>query len=702
MKSNAAGEVQAETVTAYPISSGQVYQVFADASSATEPERIGLEWLDNTYTPVGAITWSLTTSSASTSWHRVGVAGPAPVGATRVRIVLSSTPSAAAVSHSWENVYLGLPIRTVGNLLSFAAESTEIDLAGWTAGTNTTIARQAPAASWAVDWYWAGGQVLAVTATAAGTASALTAESPTVTPGTEYIAYCYLSPPTTGATTWVELRYYDSAGTQLSATRSTLAAAGTGYQRQRASAPAPAGAANCRMAVGIESAAAGQVLRIEQAVIALTPVLQAGSVLPYADASFEQGLAGWTVTSGVATLARSTPWGVYAYDGAYSLTITSTTATASTIRSARFPLATGSGGLGFRLRYTGNVTAGGWTSSRGIRWYDSSGTDLGLTKFTDSGLPTPGWWLLGTDQTAPVGAAQAAIEWTFTATAVNSALRIDQVALWQALPVMEVAVQEASASVTVTVRELDAGDLIRVWRVLADGSRTLVRGPDGLLDGTTHVTSDTMVVEDYEAPLAVPISYTIELIDATTGAVETRTSPVATVPHTDINEVWLKDPANPQRNLKVVVKSHAGWSRPIEQTAYRVAGRRNTVVLSDVRGGLEGDLVVWTRSDEERAGLHWLLDPGHVLLWQAIPGMGVSDMYVTVAQATEDRTPGAATEPWREWTLPLTEVDMPTAIGVNGSAGRTWQDILSEFSTWQQVRDAFATWEDVLLNRRRE
>ncbi|MFE7476341.1 hypothetical protein ACFU98_35400, partial [Streptomyces sp. NPDC057575] len=404
VKSNAAGEVQAETVTGYPVTAGQIYQVFADASSATEPERIGIEWLDETYTPVGSILWSLTTSSATATWHRVGVAGPAPVAATRARIVLSSTAAGAAVPHYWENVYLGLPIRTTGNLLSFAAESTEIDVSGWAAGTNTTIARQAPATSWAVDWYWAGGQVLAVTATAAGTASALTSEAPPVTPGTEYMAYCYLSPPTTGSTTWVELRYYNGAGTQLSATRSMLTPASTGYQRQRVSAVAPAGAATCRLAVGIDSATAGQVLRAEQAVVALAQVLQAGSVLPYADASFEQGAAGWTVTSGVATLARSAPWGSYASDGSYSLTVTSATATASTIRSARFPLGAGSGGLGFRLRWNINVTAGGWTMNRGIRWYDAANTDLGLTATTAATVPTPDWWLLGTDQTAPAGA----------------------------------------------------------------------------------------------------------------------------------------------------------------------------------------------------------------------------------------------------------------------------------------------------------
>lgn len=700
VKSNAAGDAQAETVTGYPVTAGQTYQVFADASSATEAERIGLEWLDNTYTPVGSMLWSLTTSSASASWHRVGVAGVAPMGATRVRIVLSSTAGGAAVSHFWENVYLGEPIRTVGNLFSFGTESSEIDTSGWVPEVNATISRQAPMVSWAVDWYWAGGEVLAVTATAAGNAAILSVESPAVTPGVEYQAYAYLSPPTTGSATWIELRYYDATGTQISATRAALAPTSTGYQRQRVSAVAPAGAAKARMAVGIDTASAGQILRLEQAVICLAPVIQAGSVLPYADASFEQGVAGWTKTAGVATLARSTPWGAYAVDGSYALTITSTTATASTIRSAKFPLAGPGGGLGFRLRFAVNASAGGWTVVQGIRWYNAANTDLGLTFFPSAPVPPSGWWSMGTDQTAPAGATQAAVELALTATATNSVLRVDRFALWQALPTLAVEVQEATASATVTLRELSVGSLLRVYRVTASGARTLVRGASGLLDGTVVITSDLMVIEDYEAPLATPVNYTAEIIDPVTGAIESRAFLHVTIPHDDRNLAWLRDPGNPQRNLTVMVQRPPDWQRPIEQSAYVVKNRRNKVILSGQRQGLEGELAIWTLSDDDRDGLHWLLNSGNILLWQAAPGMGVSDMYVNVGQIEEGRTGGTAMEPMRAWTLPLTEADLPVTTGVNGSAGRTWIDVVAEFATCADLLDTYATCEDLFLDHR--
>ncbi|KMS71764.1 hypothetical protein ACH49_24380, partial [Streptomyces leeuwenhoekii] len=269
VKSTAAGEAQARTVSSYPVTGGTVYYTFADAAGSV-PERIGIRWL----TAAGAeisVTWSLTTTAASANWHRVSVAGAAPVNAAAAQVLLSSTETGAGVNHYWENVYLGLPIRVLGNLLPFNTESIEIDASGWTAAANATVSRQAPTMGWAVTNYVAGGQVLAVTASAAGTASAMTVDRPAVTPGTEYIAYAYLQPPATSSQAWIELRFYDSGGTQVGVQRSTLAPPGTGLYRQRASMVAPPTAATCAVAAGLDGATAGQVLRLETVAVTVAP-----------------------------------------------------------------------------------------------------------------------------------------------------------------------------------------------------------------------------------------------------------------------------------------------------------------------------------------------------------------------------------------------------------------------------------------------
>ncbi|MFD6180050.1 hypothetical protein [Streptomyces goshikiensis] len=699
LTSTASGEMRARTVSSYTVVPGQLYQVFADASGATVAERIGIRWLTSAGVEI-SYTWSLTTASASSSWHRIGAAGTAPTTATRAQVVVSASPVAGGVINYFENVYLGLPVRTLGNLLGFGTESLEIDTSGWAVDTNCALSRTAPAVQWAVDYYLAGGEVLALTASANGNMAARTVERPGVTAGTEYLAYCYLSPPTSGSAAWIELRFYNASNTLVQTTRGALAAPGTGYYQQRVSAIAPSTAVTCGVYVGVDTATTGQILRVEGVVVMVAPAIQTGSILPYADASFEQGVAGWTVVSGVATLARSTPWGAYSYDGAYALTASSATATTSVIRSAKFPIGAGMGGQPFRILLYENVTAGGWTLTRAVRWYDASNVDLGTTASSAATAPTSGWWYLALDVTAPATATQAAVELTLTATSTSSAIRLDRLALWHVLPLTSVTAVDDTASITLTLRELPIDYGLRIYRVTAGGARTLVRGESGLLDGTFAIVSDTMTIEDYEPPLAAPVSYLIELIDPADMSVDSRTSDTVTLTHADANLAWLKDPGYPSRNLLVMVQRGPDWTRPIEQSVNHVKGRRNAVTLSDVRGGLEGDLLVWTRSDVERQSLHALLDPGHTLLWQAAPGMGVDDMYVSVAGASEARTAGPATDEWRAWTLPLTQQDMPVTVGVSGSAGRTWQDVLGDFATWQGVLDAYATWEDVFLDRR--
>ncbi|MET9909673.1 hypothetical protein ABZZ74_23210 [Streptomyces sp. NPDC006476] len=696
VKSVAAGEIQARTVSSYPVTAGVVYYAFSDTAGQV-PERIGIRWLNTSGTEL-AVTWSLTTMASSTGWHRVSVAGAAPAGASQAQVLLSSTETAANVSHFWENVYLGLPKTTLGNLLPFNTESSEVDATSWAAVVNATVSRQVPVISWAVDNYLGGGQVLAMTAVAAGNASVLAVDRPTVTPGTEYLAYAYLQPPVLTSQAWIELRFFDINGNQVGAQRSTLAPpATTGMYRQRASMVAPANAATCSVAAGLDSASAGQVLRLETVVVTVAPQLQAGSVLPYADSSFEQGVAGWTVPSGVATLARTTPWGASYFDGSYALAITSATATASTLRSAKFPVVAG---VNWRAQVLAHPAAGSWSSALvRVHWYDAASTDLGTSTGNAWSLPGTAWYVLSSDAVAPANATKAAVELVVTASATASVLHVDQIVLWQVLPQTTVEAVDDGGYIRLTLRELVLDDELSVWRVQQDGSRTLVRGEDGLIDHQV-ITSDLMIIEDHEAPLNTPVYYVITQYPPGSLTGSTRTSSQVTVTLDDINLAWLKDPSNPQRNMRVMVAKAPDWQRPVDQSTFVVRGRRNKVVLSGKRQGLEGDLNVVTRSDDERAALHLLLDSGNVLLWQAAPGMGVDDMYVNVAQANETRISTLAQETWRTWTLPLTQADMPVQAGVNGAAGRTWQDVLTEFDTWQDVLGTYATWEDVLLDRR--
>ncbi|MET9950148.1 hypothetical protein ABZ135_01185 [Streptomyces sp. NPDC006339] len=697
VRSVAAGEMQARTVASYPVLPGTEYQAFADASGSTVPERIGIRWLNAASAEI-SISWSLTTSAASSSWHRIAVADVAPDAAAHAQVVFSSTPAAGLVSSFYENVYLGLPVRTTGNLLAANTETSERGSSlAYVAVTNCSISRTAPPVTWPVDYYLAGGHTITMTVTANGPADFRSTDLAPVTPGTEYLAYAYLNPPASGTAAWIELRFYNASSAQIQATRSVLSAPGTGWYRQRVADFAPAGAAYATVAFGLSTATAGQVMRIDQSVVIVAPDLREGSVVPYRDASFERDTGNWSVVSGVATLARLTPWGTDGLEGSYCMTVSSATATTSVIRSPRYAI--GAAGGQTWISETGmKVAAGSFNFIATIRYYNAANTEIGQVSSRSTPVPASGWWLITETGSAPAGTTQAAIEYTLAATSASSVLRMDKVSLWQTLPITEVTANDDTASITITLRELPTTDTITVWRVTADGTRTLVRGPNGLIDRAV-TTSDVLVIEDYEAPLGVPVSYYSESRSTSNALTASRTTSVVTLAVSDRNEAWLKDPAHPERNLKVLVHRAPDWDRPIAQVEHRVRRRRNSVIFSDVRGGLEGDLSVWTRTDAERASLHRLLDSGSVLLWQAAPGMGVDDMYVNVGQVRESRVTDYAPELWRAWTLPLKQADMPVTVGVASSAGRTWQDILTENATWGDVLAKYATWEDVLFHR---
>ncbi|MGW7350939.1 hypothetical protein [Streptomyces sp. NPDC054784] len=704
LTSAAAGEMQAQTSALYPVVAGQLYFTFADASCATVPERIGIQWLTAGAVQVGSITWAQTTIAASSVWHRISVAGVCPVGATRARVIVSSqTPAGSGVIAYFENVYLGLPLRQAGNLLSFNAESAgELDTSAYAAGPNTTLTRTSATVAWPVTYYYSGGHSLQVAATGAGEASAVTVERAPVVAGDEYVAYAHLQPPSTAANVWIEIRYYDGSGAQLAATRARLAQPSTGWYRQIVSAIAPAGAVSSAVAMGITGATAGQAIRADGVYLAPVAIAAAntqrtGNIVPMADWNFEAGVGSWTVFSGVATIARSSPWNGAAYYDYYSLTVTSAAATSSTLRSAVYQLPPGAAGFNWRFEYFHLVTTGSWTHQRRVRWLDAGGNLISTTAASPDPMPTPNWWSASTDQVAPEGAAQAQLEIILGATAINSVAQFDRVALWQVASLFEVNTDPDNASVELVLRELSTARVMTLYRVAPDGARSLVRGADGLIDQQV-IVSDAYTVVDYEAPLGVPVTYQIEFRNPATGAITgTRSSDMLTLA-VGRNDVWLTDPIEPQRNLRLTGQSPPSWERDVEAAEFRVRGRRTPVILTDVRSGFSGEIRVFTQTDEERRRLHFLLDTGHTVLIRTAPGTGLEDVYVQVGSITEGRVTDYAPEQLRSWTLALTEVDRPTG-GQAGSATRTWQDVRTANPTWGNVLARYATWLDVLLDR---
>ncbi|KPC85990.1 hypothetical protein ADL27_46320, partial [Streptomyces sp. NRRL F-6602] len=115
----------------------------------------------------------------------------------------------------------------------------------------------------------------------------------------------------------------------------------------------------------------------------------------------------------------------------------------------------------------------------------------------------------------------------------------------------------ADGYVTLTFRELAPGQLMSIYRITPDGQRAAVRGPSGLIIDQP-ITQPTITLEDHEAPLGVPVYYRLETRDPSSTVAATRSTGTVEI-DLDRQLCWLKDPGNPQRNMKLMVQRAPDW-----------------------------------------------------------------------------------------------------------------------------------------------
>jgi len=165
----------------------------------------------------------------------------------------------------------------------------------------------------------------------------------------------------------------------------------------------------------------------------------------------------------------------------------------------------------------------------------------------------------------------------------------------------------------------------------------------------------------------------------------------------DASYVWFKSPGNPALNTTVMMENPITWQRQARMAAYQIVGRRNPVVVSDVRPGRTASLSILIWDEQSNALFDELLDSGFPVLIQAMPGYGVDgNLYLAIQDVEVESATGAANIPGWRWTLAVTEVDRPVG-GLQGSANGTWQTVYDTFATWQEVFESFDTWTDVLV-----
>lgn len=273
--------------SAIPVLASTQYAVaaYVQHGGTSTNASVGITW----YTAAGAVISSTdgTASATSAAWVQRTHAATSPANAawavmrvtfassgTQINYVGAAQFERAAAPTTWQsarqvNVYLA-PERT--NLVT--NPSLETNATGWAAGANTTAARS-------TAQFLHGTASLSLTATGAGTTSALTNTTMTVEQFQTYAASAYFRPGTTARSVRISITWKLGGATLSTSTGTSVTEVAATWTRASLVASAPATADNAVVTVEVLANAAAEVHYVDGVLLE-----ESSFVRTYFDASF--------------------------------------------------------------------------------------------------------------------------------------------------------------------------------------------------------------------------------------------------------------------------------------------------------------------------------------------------------------------------------------------------------------------------------
>jgi len=213
---------------------------------------------------------------------------------------------------------------------------------------------------------------------------------------------------------------------------------------------------------------------------------------------------------------------------------------------------------------------------------------------------------------------------------------------------------------------------------------TAIRGATNFAIGGASAVAFT----DFEAPLDVPVLYRAYLDGSF--SVDSNTVTITT----DGRTFWLKDVILGAFSCKVKVEAMSDVVRPANVVGqFKVIGRQNPIIVTDVRQGRTGTMTLSAFSTADISALLNIISSGNTLLFQAPASANFPDMYFQAGDVTQTWR-GTSSALIHSFSVPFTETDMPSGTAFT-VAGNNWL-LVTQFGTWQDVENKRLTWLDVL------
>lgn len=262
------------------------------------------------------------------------------------------------------------------------------------------------------------------------------------------------------------------------------------------------------------------------------------------------------------------------------------------------------------------------------------------------------------------------------------------------------------ASLTATV---DAGvdAVILTYEVTTPQARTISisrTGPSGTPAyvrgyASAPAVAGSVLVRDFEAPIAVPLTYTLISKGVTGDTIDTLTAtvtvPVQGRPGCD---TWLNDLARVGNTMRVVVQSLEELEYPVPTSVHEIVTRRDPIITSDIAHTPAFELQFLTATDAERDKATALLGNGIPVLLRTPPEDGIGNLYLSVLGYSEQRLVVEPTVKDRRFVVSGRQVTRPDPTLYQPIGASTYTKVRDNYTDYAELRAERVNYDAVLYD----
>jgi hypothetical protein len=235
------------------------------------------------------------------------------------------------------------------------------------------------------------------------------------------------------------------------------------------------------------------------------------------------------------------------------------------------------------------------------------------------------------------------------------------------------------------------GVSINATRVGPSNVAAGVRGSD-----PATVTPGPVIIRDFEAPLEVPVTYTVQTLDSTGAVIDTETVTV-TVPAGDCDH-WLCDLARVTNSLNLTIESLPELDFTPFNTVHDIIARRDPIVTSDIAHTPTFDLSVITETLAARDQTKSLLGNGVPVLLRTTPDTGIGNLYFAVVSYNEQRLSTTGTAAARRFAVSGRQVERPDPTLYVPFGVAIYTHVKTTFATYADLKAGRANYDAVLYD----